>query len=745
MFAQFDKWEIYQAYQNTEQVEETNNYVFAVADSSLYAYGKEDQTLTVYSRKNGLSDNKIKVIRYHASSHTLVIAYRNGNIDLMGDDGFYNLPFLKNSTTIQDKTINDIYFYNDYAYLSAEAGIVVVDLNKKEIADTYKIGSVRSVCIIEDVLYALTNNAIRCGKLSDNLLDSSNWRNCNISTSMFSFASIGRITDFQNSLCIYVPNDGVYYMQNGQFNRMIRDNMLSGIKAENGKLLAFSSTTLYVANSLNSIQTISGNISSLKDASNLKSDDTYWLACGSSGLKSIVRQSGNNYSITVDGLNIDSPKRNYAWELKYDGEKLWVTGGGRWLNRYSRPNTIMTFSKGSWTNFDEYKIANQTRYSYIQDAMNVAVDPDDNNHSFVAYYGEGILELKNDSVIKWYNLNNSGLESAISNDIRYVRIGSVTLDDKKNLWITNCSVAGSIKVLTAEGQWYSYSYSEIANAPIIDKILITKQGYKFANMQHTDKPGIFVFNDNGTITDQSDDVSKYYSSVNDNQGSVLSATRFFSLTEDKDGYIWAGTNIGPLVCYNPSQIEDLRFNRIVLEDESDYLLNGVRVNAIAVDGSNQKWIATEGSGIFLVNSDGTEVLENFTTDNSPLPTNTVNSIAINPKSGEVFFAVDGYGLLSYKGEATEGNEDYSDIHAYPNPVRPEYNEKVTITGLMSNSTVKITDMAGNIIYQSKSVGGQISWNCKNAKGNKVASGIYLVLAATPEGKESVVTKIMVVK
>ena len=182
-----------------------------------------------------------------------------------------------------------------------------------------------------------------------------------------------------------------------------------------------------------------------------------------------------------------------------------------------------------------------------------------------------------------------------------------------------------------------------------------------------------------------------------------------------------------------------------MADESDYLLNGVRVNCIAVDGSNQKWIGTNGSGVFLVNADGTEVLENFTTDNSPLPSNTVNSIAVDPQTGQVFFAVDGYGVLSYQGEATEGTEDYSNIHAYPNPVRPDFDDKVIITGLMANSTVKITDVAGNLIYQTRSVGGQVSWDCCNSKGRRVASGIYLVMAATEEGGESVVTKIMVIK
>ena len=743
-FAQFEKWEIHQAYQNTEQVEETNNHVFALADSSLYIYGKEDQSVITYSRKNGLSDNKIKVIRYHASSHTLVIAYRNGNIDLLGDEGLYNLPFLKNSTSIQNKTLNDIYFYQDYAYLSSETGIVVIHVKKKEITDTYKIGAVRSTCILNGYLYALTDKGIKRGKTDSNLLDIGNWSDYNLETDLFKMENVSKIGEFKNALCFFIAKDGIYYQTKQQTKRLFHDTALSCMKIENDRLLACSSSKLFVATDLGNTQTIAMNGVTLKDASCLKSSDSFWLACGTDGLKGIQKQSGQ-YAISVEGISINSPKRNYAWDLKFNDGKLWVTGGGRWLDRYGRRNTIMTYANGQWTNYDEQKIAKQLNAYYIQDALNLAVDSKDPTHIYVAYYGEGILELKNDTVLNWFNLTNSSLETSTGTNNRYIRIGSTTLDKEGNLWITNCNSTYSIKIYTADGQWINYSNSTIAKAPIIDKILITKQGYKFANFIHSTKSGFFALNDNGTVTDQSDDVSEYYAAVSDNQGNTLDASMFYCMTEDKDGYIWAGTNIGPIVCYNPSKIEDLRFNRIVLSDESDYLLNGVRVKAIAVDGSNQKWIGTEGSGIFLVNSDGTEVLENFTTDNSPLPINSVNSIAIHPKTGEVFFAVDGYGLLSYKGEATEGSEDYSDIHAYPNPVRPDFDDKVIITGLMSNSNVKITDIAGNLIYQTKSVGGQVSWNCKNSKGNRVATGVYLVLAATPESKESVVTKIMVIK
>lgn len=743
-FAQFEKWEIHQAYQNTEQVEETNNHVFALADSSLYIYGKEDQNVITYSRKNGLSDNKIKVIRYHASSHTLVIAYRNGNIDLLGDEGLYNLPFLKNSTSIQNKILNDIYFYQDYAYLSSETGIVVIHVKKKEITDTYKIGAVRSTCILNGYLYALTDKGIKRGKTDSNLLDIGNWSDYNLETDLFKMENVSKIGEFKNALCFFIAKDGIYYQTKQQTKRLFHDTALSCMKIENDRLLACSSSKLYVATDLGNTQTIAMNGVTLKDASCLKSSDSFWLACGTDGLKGIQKQSGQ-YAISVEGISINSPKRNYAWDLKFNDGKLWVTGGGRWLDRYGRRNTIMTYANGQWTNYDEQKIAKQLNAYYIRDALNLAVDSKDPTHIYVAYYGEGILELKNDTVLNWFNLTNSSLETSTGTNNRYIRIGSTTLDKEGNLWITNCNSTYSIKIYTADGQWINYSNSTIAKAPIIDKILITKQGYKFANFIHSTKSGFFALNDNGTITDQSDDVSEYYAAVSDNQGNTLDASMFYCMTEDKDGYIWAGTNIGPIVCYNPSKIEDLRFNRIVLSDESDYLLNGVRVKAIAVDGSNQKWIATDGSGVFLVNADGTEVIENFTTDNSPLPTNSINSIAINPESGEVFFAADGYGVLSYQGEATEGKENYSDIHAYPNPVRPDFDDKVIITGLMSNSNIKITDIAGNLIYQTKSVGGQVSWNCKNSKGNRVATGVYLVLAATPESKESVVTKIMVIK
>ena len=163
-----------------------------------------------------------------------------------------------------------------------------------------------------------------------------------------------------------------------------------------------------------------------------------------------------------------------------------------------------------------------------------------------------------------------------------------------------------------------------------------------------------------------------------------------------------------------------------------------------VDNGNRKWIGTDGSGVYVLSEDNQEIVHQFNTSNSPLLSDKIYSIEINENTGEVFIGSD-KGLVSYKGEATKGKDDYSDVYAYPNPVRPEHRDKVTITGLMDNSIVKITDLNGNLVYQTKSLGGQAIWNCRNTKGVRVASGVYLVLSATEDSKESIVTKIAVIK
>lgn len=756
-------WKPYLAYHETTAVAEGNNYVFAIANGSLYRYGKEDNSIKFYSYDDGLSDNNIGKIGYNPEVNTLLITYSgsgsDGNIDLLSENGIYNLPYLKNSTNIQDKTINSIYFHKEYAYLSANFGILVVNMKKQEITDTYKFNNdtVFSSCIKGNEIFAVTSKGVKKASLNDNLLDNQNWIDYPLTSSEFNDNDIRQIVVFKETLCFYVQNKGVYYQtSDGSIKALVKDTYTRSITLQNGKLIALTSTIARIWSDLsnyNHVDLSKAGISMVYDIACLKGSNNYWVAAYTKGLVGIKVTGYNSASITVSDLipEDETPKRNLNYFMTMVNNRLFVVGGGRWVDRFRNPGTLMVYGDNKWFNFNESEVS-------ARDYTSVAVDPLDPTHYFVSTYGEGVLEFKDDKFVKKYIFTNSTLQSALSGSAtyNYIRVGGIAFDKKGNLWVNNCSVEKSIHVLKADGEWKAMPYTNtISNIEMLDKIMVTSWGDKWINIPYKNEPGVIVFNEND-LDDPSDDQYIYHTSFRSPSGSAINVNNYYCTAEDKNGNIWIGTNRGPIICPASSarnaakEINKFYCTQIVRYEEGDmdtpsgYFLDGEQINTIAVDGGNRKWIGTETSGVFLVNEDGSETIENFTTDNSPLLSNKINCITINDITGEVFIGTD-KGLISYTGEATQGSESYSDVYAYPNPVRPEHIDRVTITGLMDNSNVKITDMAGHLIYQAKSLGGQLTWNCRNSSGNRVASGIYLVLAATPEGKESVVTKIMVIK
>ena len=387
----------------------------------------------------------------------------------------------------------------------------------------------------------------------------------------------------------------------------------------------------------------------------------------------------------------------------------------------------------------------------IRDFLDIAVDPDDANHYFVSSFGEGVIEIKDNAFVQLYNHKNTPLRPALETEQEhYVRVGGICFDKNKNLWMTNCSAPNGIVVRTVDGTWKSLFFKGVSNATFIGRIMITSKGHKWVNVPRGNT-GILVFDDNGTPTEPSDDKSNFFGTLKNARGEALNLNNIYCMAEDLNGGIWLGTDQGPIICSAPENaIKDPKnfFGSMIVRPNDDgsngLFLSSEQINAIAVDGGNRKWIGTGSSGIFLINPTGTETIEHFTADNSPLLSDNILSIAIDHKTGEVFIGTD-KGIISYLGTATEARSNYSDVYAFPNPVRPDFDGSVTITGLMADSNIKITDLNGNLIYQTKSAGGQATWNGRSHNGRRVAAGIYLVLASTPQGAESVVTKIAVVQ
>ena len=746
------EWRSYLACYNTTAVAEAGNTVFAVADGALYSYGKEDNRVSFYSRQTGLSDSEIKLIGYNPTVKMLLIAYTNGNIDLMNENGIVNLPFLMNAGNIADKEPLNIDFHNERAYLSCKFGVVVIQMDKKEVAETYKFNQpVYSVCILNETIYASTGEGLKRANIRDNLLDNNNWASVSLNSPDFNARNIRQLALFQDRLCFRADSSGVFYLEpNGEVKTIIKNTGLRGMVLIPDYLVTYTASTLYLYNSLTRYESVNAGV--VNDMSALKSDNDFWIAGGVNGLIGLKRKAENQFERFVSGLNIEGPKRNLVDFLAIHGQKLLVAGGGFTTDRFNNPATLMMYENDTWTNFDESRIVSQIGYG-VRDFTGIAVDPDDENHFFVSSYGEGIIEINDNAFISLNNHTNSALQTILPNSSsadRYVRVAGVTFDKDKNLWATNSEVRNVIVVRTPDGKWTSLYYPGISGASVVDKILITQKGTKWVNVPHNSGAtgGILVFDDNGTPDNNADDRSYYYTSLRTAGSNTIHGTKFYCIVEDLDGKIWIGSNSGPIICQSPnSAIDNLTFTHIIREDDYQvpyYYLDGEQINAIAVDGGNRKWIGTAGSGIFLLSPDGATTIAHFDMNNSPLFSNTIRSIAINHTTGEVFIGTD-KGLISYWGDAIEASPTYSDVYAYPNPVRPEIDDRVIITGLMNNSNVKITDLSGNLIYQGISAGGQFVWNCNGRNGNRVATGIYLVLSSTPEARESVVTKIAVIK
>ena len=745
------EWRSFLATYNTTAVTEANNLVFGLADGTLYSYGKEDNRIIVYTRQTGLSDFGIKLIGYNPAVKTLLIAYTNGNIDLMSEEGIYNLPFLKNAGNIPDKEPLGIDFHNERAYLSTQFGVVVIQMDQKEIAETYRFNlPTWSVCIRGETIYAATSEGLRSANVHDNLLDNQNWSFVSLNSSDFEAKNIRQLALFQEMLCFRAEGSGVFYVDsNGAIMSLIKHTGLRGMALLPERLALFTASTLYVYHALNRYESV--NLGVINGVSALRNDADLWIAGGENGLLGIRRRGENQYESAVTGLKIEGPKRNLSAFVTVHGQKLLVTGGGFSIDRFNNPATLMTYQNDTWTNFDESQIVSKIGYG-TRDYTSVVVDPDDENHYFVSSFGEGIIEIRDNTFVALYNHTNSPLLSALPNSSsadRYVRVCGMSFDKDRNLWATNSEVRNVIVVRKSDGTWASLFYPGISNAGIVDKILVTSKGYKWVNVPHNSGTtgGILVFDDNGTPDQNADDKSYYYTNLRTTGANQIHGNRFYCIIEDLDGKIWIGSNSGPIICQSPNNaIDNLTFTHIIREDENKvpyYFLDGEQINTIAVDGGNRKWIGTAGSGIFLVSQDGDQTIRHFDMNNSPLYSNNILSIAIDNVTGEVFIGTD-QGLISYQGDATEPSPSYSDVYAYPNPVRPEIDDRVIITGLMSNSNVKITDLSGNLIFQGMSAGGQFVWNCRNRSGNRVATGVYLVLSSTPEARESVVTKIAVV-
>ena len=756
---QVGEWTSHLAYNNVTEAVKLGNRIYALADGSMFSVDTDDESITYHNKQTGLHGATIVHIAGNQSVKRMAVFYDDGLIDLLDEDGnAYAVTDLLLKDMSDNKAPNNIFMQDEYAYCSMSFGILVLNLKKKEIADVYYIGAegktenVLQTAIMGDSIYAISGNKLYSAALKDNLPDYNRWH------STAGLPGKGELKDmaaYQNRL--YLLRDGQLWARN-----------TAGIWAQTGEDLTFEliclNKELFCVSQDGVFRLADDKLTviplSFKAFDFIPADGGLWMAAGGHGLAYYTKDGTSFY-------RPDGPAQNIPYRMTVAYGKLYVVPGGRWSSQYGYPGCVMIYDGQQWTNIsNEYIVA--TIGHAANDFMNVAVDQDDHEHFFVTSYGMGLFEFRNNRLVRNYTIGNSPIATGAPGPSAwgYVRTDGAMFDSNGNLWFLNTGSYGkSVHVITPDkmaaaqtadsAAWFCMNIKNTTREnvvlytplePFIDNRSSNLKWIPHARTQ----PGLILMDDNGTPTYDGDDVAVFRSEFTDQDKNNIRPEAIYCAVQDRDGTVWVGHKTGVFII--PESSDFLRSNaceriKIPRNDGTnlaDYLLNGEQVNAIAVDGSNRKWIGTESSGLYLMSEDGVETVEHFTTDNSPLLSDKILYISINPATGMVWVGTE-VGLMSYQSDASDPMPDYSAAYAYPNPVREDYQGVITITGLMDETIVHILDSGGNLVCETHSNGGIAVWDGRNGVGKHVASGVYTALCNTADGKNHTMVKIMIMR
>lgn len=741
------KWRDHFSYNNCIAVCKSSEKIYGATSTGVFWYNLSDGQIGKISRVNGLNDINISTIGYSDRNKVLAVGYDDGNIDLVFKDRILNMPQIKEKLMQSSKMINGFTFYNDLIYVSTDFGIVVVDLIKEEIKDTYFIGDlgglikVSRTTILNGFIYAATERGLLKADINDPfLIQYQRWVREDGFTS--STAGCSDVTSFGQYVVAVEENDesqkDIVWAINGSLWTEIGKpyNTISHIRGEDGILAVTSAEGI---STYSSISAMPSSCTSYLFTWLFQPDMAITLQSGKLAIADhylgIVYGSMGSFT----SIHPNGPSNNRAFALGVSRQKVIVASGAydaTYTNKWY-PLSYHKFENEQWDTFED---------GTHSDAVRVLFSPSNSDEFYISSWGKGILQYRNNIQVNEYNPSNSSLQSIIDG-ADFCRVSGLAYDNKGNLWVSNIGVSKPVSVRKVDGSWYSFAYGTVINSDRISGLFYSESGLLWFIIPKGE--GLFVLNPGSNIESINDDTYRKFKPTDSNGNSLPSD--IYSLAFDRDGYLWVGTSEGVLISYNPEdaissskfQIQRVKIPDVV-EGLAAYLLQTETVTSITVDGGNRKWFGTSKSGVYLQSADGSKQIQHFTMENSPLPSNSIVDIKIHPTTGEVFIATD-KGVISYRGDATEPGDKFGKVYAFPNPVKPNYSGVITITGLVENTTVKITDISGNLVYETQSNGGEATWDGKNLNGHRVATGVYLVFCSDSKGEETAVSKLLFIK
>jgi hypothetical protein len=749
------EWRDHLPYDYATNVEEFKNLVFASTPYSLFYYDRDYSSVHRLSKVNGLSDLGVSDISNNPERKILVVAYTNCNVDLIQEDmTIINIPDIKRKEILGNKTINSIMNFGKYAYLSCGFGIVVVNLERNEIKDTYYIGpegsyiNVLAMAHNDTAFYAATEKGIYYADIDDpNLAYFGNWHKMTgipYPNGMYSLVYVFNEYLMINHHDPDDPEDDLYVLRNGEWSDLeIAPAEITNSIRHTGNNLVISYKGFvknYDENLVESLKIYtygSSNVAAL-DAL-LGGDGNYWLADNTKGMARVWGGGYENEFIKPSG----APTAE-IFDMDIRGGDLWLVPGGidgTWNNTW-RTARIFSFIDESWNTLDPW---NTPALDSLRDMVSITVDPQNPGRVYAGSWWKGLVELTDGAFTAIYGTSDGALEPHLAAGAPVVKVGKTAFDSEHNLWVVN---SGAEDILAVNrntggtgGEWQSYNLGSSSQGNDVMRMIVDSYDQKWLVPRTTQSNPNYIY-----VFDEKSTSGKTVRALRSGVGfGNLPGTAVFSLAEDLEGEVWVGTDEGIAVFYNPGAVisENADAERILVDIDGyvQYLLETETVKALAVDGANRKWIGTERAGVFLLSPDGQEQIYHFTEDNSPLLSNSITCIVISDTNGEVFFGTS-KGLISYRSTATPGGPTNNDVYAFPNPVKSGYTGPIAIKGLVANASVKITDVNGMVVYETRAEGGQAIWYGMNFDGRKANSGVYLVFITDSDGSDKMVTKIL---
>ena len=759
----YSNWNTYFSYNLISSIDNGESVIYFASYNSIFSYDTSSNQIEKFDTLNELSGDEISAFYYSEINNNIVIGYSSGFLQIidLNLNSIINIYDILNKPTIppNKKTINDFFQSGDQLLISTGYGVSIYNLNGYEFGDTYYIGdfatqiNVTSTVIHENFIYASSPDlGILRANINSNLIDFNNWQT-------IYFGDIQELF-YDGENIFFYTNNSIMRINDEEITSILTlENQIININSSDSKFIIITDEKCLIYNDqlTQLVYEIDSETYSSGFNEGIIKDNYIYIATNEKGVLIINNNSGDFSYLKPDG-----PLENDIFSVETLNNKTWVSYGN--YTEYFNPYPLK-FS--GLSNYDEnlnswFNISKDSIPESAVNLNNISINPFNNDNVFISSFEGGILEIEDLNIIEFYDNNNSGLESLSINDPLYesVRISDIEFDQNGVLWILNSRIDSPLKSFNLENNsWNSYDFTEIINDGFQDElgfndIEVDDYGNKWiAGL----RSGLIGFN-NESGTNQ---LRKVFSQDQSN----MPSSYVKSIAVDNNNHLWIGTIQGLRVLYNTSNFFDTSVvttqQIVILEDGIPReLLEQQYISDIEVDGANNKWVATIGSGVFYFSPNGQQTIHHFTKENSPLPSNNINDISINYSNGKVYFATDN-GLVSYNTGSTSSSENFSNTYVYPNPVRPEFNtefEKVKITGLTQNVNIKITDIEGNLVAEAQSNinsryrnfnleidGGTAFWNGKNLRNRLVSSGVYIIMLSDLDSYETKVLKLMIVR